>query len=121
MEAASGFGGVQAGRAGRLYDYTPRGGRAQGIFSLRPGRSALLAGGPWGRVLRKGGAAMRPFPYTGETIPYTELAAAEPGSPLAVEWEFYRREVGRLLAEGNEGRFVLIKGEAVIGLFDTWE
>ena len=32
-----------------------------------------------------------------------------------------RREVGRLLAEGHEGRFVLIKGEEVIGLFDTRE
>jgi hypothetical protein len=50
---------------------------------------------------------------------YTELLAAEPGSPLAVEWELYRREVGRLIAEGHEGKHVLIKGEEIIGLYDT--
>jgi hypothetical protein len=64
---------------------------------------------------------MRPLPYTGETIPYTELPPSAPGSQIDVEWEFYRREVGRLLAEGHEGKFVLIKGEAVIGFYDTWE
>jgi hypothetical protein len=55
------------------------------------------------------------------TIPYTELPAAEPDSPLYQEWEFYRREVGRLLAEGQEGRFILIKGEDIIGIWDTAE
>jgi hypothetical protein len=53
------------------------------------------------------------------TIHYTELAPAEPGSVLAAEWETYRREVGRLLAEGHEGKWVLIKGDEVIGLFDS--
>jgi hypothetical protein len=56
---------------------------------------------------------------TGETIPYTELAPAEPGDPLAAEWETYRREVGRLLSEGREGQFVLIKDETIIGFYDT--
>jgi hypothetical protein len=64
---------------------------------------------------------MLPRTQTGRTIPYTELPASAPGSAIAVEWEFYRREAGRLLSEGNEGRFVLIKGEAVIGLFESWE
>jgi len=53
------------------------------------------------------------------TIHYTELLPAHPNSPLAVEWEFYRREVGRLLAEGHEGKHIVIKGEQIIGLFDT--
>jgi hypothetical protein len=53
------------------------------------------------------------------TVHYTELSPAHPNSPLAVEWEFYRREVGRLLAEGNEGKHILIKGEQIIGLFDS--
>jgi hypothetical protein len=61
------------------------------------------------------------LPYTGETIPYTDLPPAEPGSPLVTEWEAYRREVGRLLSEGHEGRFVLIKGEAIVGLYPTWD
>jgi hypothetical protein len=53
------------------------------------------------------------------TIHYTELAEAKPDSPLYREWNFYRREVGRLLAEGNEGRHVLIKDEQIIGLWET--
>jgi hypothetical protein len=55
------------------------------------------------------------------TIHYTELVPAEPGSALAVEWEFCRREVGRLLAEGHEGQWVLIKGELILGFFETRE
>jgi hypothetical protein len=39
----------------------------------------------------------------------------------ADEWETYRREVARLLAEGNEGRYVLIKGQQIIGIWDTRE
>jgi hypothetical protein len=53
------------------------------------------------------------------TIHYTELPPAQAGSPIAQEWETYRREVGRLLAEGHEGRTVLIKGDRIVGLFDT--
>jgi hypothetical protein len=55
------------------------------------------------------------------TIHYTELKPAEPGGPLATEWNRYLREVGRLLAEGNEGRWVLIKGEEILGVFDKRE
>ena len=61
------------------------------------------------------------FPQTAKTIPWTELPPAQPGSPLAVEWETYRREIGRLLAEGQKGKFVLIKGDEIIGIFDTWD
>jgi hypothetical protein len=42
-------------------------------------------------------------------------------SPIKTEWDFFRRERPRLLAEGYEGRWVLIKGEALVGIFDTWE
>ncbi len=54
-------------------------------------------------------------------IHHTQLPEDHSGSPLAREWNVYRREIGRLLAEGNEGRFILIKGEEVLGLFDSWE
>jgi hypothetical protein len=53
------------------------------------------------------------------TIHYTELLPAQPGNALAVEWELYRREVGRLLAEGHEGKHIVIKGDQIIGLYDT--
>ena len=41
--------------------------------------------------------------------------------PLEREAETYRREVGRLLAEGHEGKVALIKGDTIIGFYDTWE
>jgi hypothetical protein len=39
--------------------------------------------------------------------------------PLETEATTYRREVGRLLAEGHAGRHALIKGEEVISIWDT--
>jgi hypothetical protein len=53
------------------------------------------------------------------TIHYTELPNAKPGDTLYHEWTTYCREVGRWLAEGHEGKWVLIKGETVLGLYDT--
>jgi hypothetical protein len=42
-----------------------------------------------------------------------------PGSQIETEWNYFRRERLPLLAEGHEGRWVLIKGEAIFGIFDT--
>lgn len=53
------------------------------------------------------------------TIHYTRLPPAKLGEELAEEWEMYRREVGRLLTEGNEGRYILIKGSEIIGIWPT--
>jgi len=39
--------------------------------------------------------------------------------PLEREAETYRREVGRLLAEGHAGRHVLIKGDEIVSIWDT--
>ena len=55
------------------------------------------------------------------TIHYTELGDLPAGSPCETEWNFYRKEVGRLLAEGHEGRWVLIVGEEIIGIWETRE
>ena len=61
------------------------------------------------------------FPQSANTIPWTELPPADPNSPLAAEWETYRREVGRLLAEGQEGKHALIKDDQIIGIYETWD
>jgi hypothetical protein len=53
------------------------------------------------------------------TIPWTELPEATPGTRSSTEWNFYRQQVGRLLGEGHEGRWVLIKDEEIIGIWDT--
>jgi hypothetical protein len=62
-----------------------------------------------------------PAPGTPRGVHHTELREAEPGEPLAEEWNTYRQEVGRLLAEGLEGRHLLIKGTEIIGIYDTSE
>jgi hypothetical protein len=53
------------------------------------------------------------------TIPYTQLPEARPDSPLAAEWNFYRQTIGRLLAEGHEGKWLLIKNEQIVGIWET--
>ena len=52
--------------------------------------------------------------------PLQPLLEAPPRSPIKAEWDFFRRERPRLLAEGHEGRWVLIKGEEIIGIFDSF-
>jgi hypothetical protein len=59
-------------------------------------------------------------PVKPPTVHYTELQGAKQGEALADEWNTLRREVGRLLTEHQEGRFVLIKGREIIGIYDTW-
>ncbi len=56
-----------------------------------------------------------------QTILFSELPEAAPDSRGATEWNCYRREVARLLAEGHEGRWVLIRGEGILGVWDTQE
>ncbi len=53
-------------------------------------------------------------------IHYTELPPSQPGDQDK-HWETYRREVGRLIAEGHEGKSVLIKNETIIGIYDTMD
>ncbi len=54
-------------------------------------------------------------------IHYTQLQPFKNGEALTVEWDFYLREVGRLLEEGHEGRWVFIKGEEILGIYETQE
>lgn len=58
-------------------------------------------------------------PHAAPTVHFSELPEAEPDSPLYQEWNLYRREAARLLAEGGEGRHVLIKGGRIVGLWET--
>src|SRR5438105_4512709 len=56
----------------------------------------------------------------------TEVTQAEldalgdlpPGSALETEWRTFKRELPRLLEEGHEGEWVLIKENQVLG---TWQ
>jgi hypothetical protein len=60
-------------------------------------------------------------PSEPQTIHYLEQPEPRPGDLLFAEWTTYRREAGRLLAEGKEGQHVLIKGDVMIGLWPTHE
>jgi len=53
------------------------------------------------------------------TIHFTQLPDGPPNSPITAEWNLYRRIVGHLLAEGHEGKWLLIRNEQVIGIWDT--
>ncbi len=50
-------------------------------------------------------------------------AAEQPECPAEVslerEWQTFQRELGQLLAEGNAGRFALIRADELIGVWDT--
>jgi hypothetical protein len=53
------------------------------------------------------------------TNPTTAPAMSEGLRPIMQEIIAYRRELPRLLAEGHEGRVVLIKGDQVLSIWDT--
>jgi hypothetical protein len=55
------------------------------------------------------------------TIHYTELPEGLPESPICHEWNLYRQKVGTLIQEGHEGKFVLIKGTSVRGIFASMD
>ena len=63
--------------------------------------------------------------HAGETsselprVHYTELQLDNSGRPTAEAWNTYCREIGRLLAEGHEGKFALIKDRLIVSLHDT--
>ena len=42
-------------------------------------------------------------------------------SPIAHEWQVFKRELPRLLEEGHAGRHVVIRGEESIGIWDSHE
>jgi hypothetical protein len=55
------------------------------------------------------------------TVHCTELPPDTFGGVLAREWNFYIRSVAQLVAAGHEGRWVLIHGEAIVGLWNSEE
>jgi hypothetical protein len=60
----------------------------------------------------------RPGMPTG--LHFTQVSLDDSNEPLAREWNVYCREIGRLLAERHHGRFVLIKGKDIVGIFENW-
>ena len=55
------------------------------------------------------------------TIHYTQMAEPAADSPTYREVQTFHRELPRLLAEGHEGKWALIKGGEVVELFQTFD
>lgn len=70
------------------------------------------------KLLMQNPPAPQPLPER-PTIHWTELKEDVSGRADATDWNQYVKQVGRLLAEGHEGRWVLIVGGEIIGIYDT--
>lgn len=65
---------------------------------------------------------MTPEPNRPDQSERPKLGPASRGLLLIKrEINTYRRELPRLLAEGHEGRFVLIKGDEIVSVWDTFD
>jgi hypothetical protein len=53
------------------------------------------------------------------TIHSTKLPDVPPDDPLYGEWNFIRRQLPRLLAEGHEGKWAVVKREEIVALYPT--
>jgi len=53
------------------------------------------------------------------TIHYSKLPKRSADGHVAHEAETFLRELPRLLAEGHEGKWALVKGNQVVGLYDS--
>ena len=60
-----------------------------------------------------------PQPPKRTSVHYSELTEDHSSDPAAGGWNVYVREVGRLIAEGHEGKWVVIAGDKLIGVYDT--
>ena len=55
------------------------------------------------------------------TYHYTEMPEPPADSPIYREVRTFLREMPRLLAEGHEGKWALIRGDEVIAIFETMD
>lgn len=60
-----------------------------------------------------------PGPTTPLHLHYSELSPACSKDLSAAEWNAYLRMVGDLLKNGHAGKWVLIAGEELVGVWDT--
>lgn len=55
------------------------------------------------------------------SVHFTEMAEPAADSVVRREAQAFRRELPHLLADGREGKWALVKGDEIIGLFDTFD
>jgi hypothetical protein len=71
-----------------------------------------------GTIERKGGPTMRDLEGL-PTIHFTAMPDVPADDPHYLECQTFRRELPRLLAQGHEGKWALIKGNEIVGVFET--
>ena len=54
-----------------------------------------------------------------DQVEEVNLPPAEPGSPIAAEWEIFRQGVAQLIRNGYRGKFALVKVGAPITVWDS--
>ncbi len=51
--------------------------------------------------------------------PIDQVPDIPDGEPFSQEWKAFKREVCRLVREGEKGRFALLKGNQLVNVWDT--
>lgn len=64
-------------------------------------------------------AVSAPCPAQSDTIKYSELPKERAADDAARNWNYYLSEASRLLAEGHEGRWLIVHEGAIVGIWDT--
>jgi hypothetical protein len=57
--------------------------------------------------------------FVGESLHLDQVPDIPPGQPFSTEWQAFKREVARLVNEGQSGRFAVFKGDRLVGVWDT--
>src|SRR5579864_412089 len=55
----------------------------------------------------------------GGAINLDQVPDIPPGQPFSSEWQAFKREVARLVNEGQIGKFAVFKGDRLEGVWDT--
>jgi hypothetical protein len=71
------------------------------------------------RLHREAIERLRGLPMTTPELPAVDLPEESADPMLAAEWKMFRQAVAGLLAEGQRGRFVLVKAGRPLTVWDT--
>jgi len=74
---------------------------------------------PLARLHREEVERLRGRPMLPPELPTIHLPEEPADATLATEWQTFRQEVARLLAEGQRGRFALVKAGHPLTVWDT--
>jgi hypothetical protein len=74
---------------------------------------------PVARLHREEVERLRGKPMPPPELPTIDLPEEPADAALTAEWQMFRQEIARLLAEGQRGRFALVKAGHPLTVWDT--